>query len=434
MLKRSCVLAAIVATVVCGTWPTVCARAASENEHWIGTWATAPQPPRPGEPPTYRNQTLRLIVHTSVGGSKVRVRLSNVYGSLPMSIGGAHIARRAAAAEIDPVSDRVLRFGGHPNAVVAPGSLLVSDPVDLDVPALSDLAISVFFPESVAETTSHVLALQTSYVSSEPGDSSAAASFPVGKTIATWPFLTGVDVRASARGASIVAFGSSTTDGDGSTKDANRRWPDILAEQVQRKGAGAAGSELGVLNLGIIGNRLLHDSPDVPNSPFGRLLGEAGLRRFARDVLSQPGVKFVFVALGVNDILFPAYPFTPGSEMVTPAGIIAGYRQLIARAHENGIRVIGTTIPPFEGATFVSATLNLKLYTPERDKARRTVNDWILHGGQFDAAIDFDRAVRDPDRPSRLLPAYAAKDHLHVNDAGNAAQAGAVPLALFDRY
>ena len=307
--------------------------------------------------------------------------------------------------------------------------MVVSDPIDLDLPPLSDLAISLFFPRTAAATTSHALALQTSYVSAETGDFTAKATFPVAKAIVSWPFLTGVDVAASPRGAAIVAFGSSTTDGDGSTKDANRRWPDVLAERLQQSSDGAA--ELGVLNEGIIGNRLLNDSPRQASNPFGPILGQAGLARFERDVLAQSGVKYVLVCLGVNDILFPAFPFTPPNEHVTAGDIIAGYRQLITRGRKKGIRVIGTTIPSFEGATFSGAGLDLTLYTPEREKARQAVNEWIRHSGAFDAVVDFDEVLRDPTRPARLLPAYAAADHLHVNDAGNVAAGNAIPLASF---
>ena len=240
-----------------------------------------------------------------------------------------------------------------------------------------------------------------------------------------------MDVAASSRGAAIVAFGSSTTDGDGSTKDANRRWPDVLAERLQKSSDG--GAELGVLNQGIIGNRLLNDSPRQANNPFGPILGEAGLARFERDVLAQSGVKYVFVCLGVNDILFPAFPFTPLNEGVTAGDIIAGYRQLITRARKKGVRVIGTTIPPFEGATFSAAGLNLTFYTSERETAREAVNEWIRRSRAFDAVVDFDEVLRDQSRPTQLLPAYAAPDHLHANDAGNVAQGYAIPLALFHR-
>jgi lysophospholipase L1-like esterase len=404
---------------------------AADADHWIGTWATAAQPARPANAAAFRNQSVRLIVHTSAGGKKLRIRLSNAYGEQSVAIGRARVARRTSAADIDSVSDRALTFHGQSSTTIAARSAVVSDPVDLDVPPLSDLAISLFFPETAVATTAHTLALQTNYVSAETGDATAAVKFPVAKTITSWPFLTGVDIAASSRGAAIVAFGSSTTDGDGSTEDANRRWPDVLAERLQKRAG--RGAELGVLNEGIIGNRLLNDSPRTATNPFGPVLGEAGVTRFERDVLEQPGVKFVFMCLGVNDILFPAFPFTPPTETVTAANIIEGYRRLITRAHQKGIRIIGTTIPPFEGATFTGAGLNLTFFTTERESVRAAVNEWIRRSGQFDAVVDFDTAVRDPDRPTQLLPAYAAEDHLHVNDSGNVAQGNAVPLTLFER-
>jgi lysophospholipase L1-like esterase len=404
---------------------------AAESPRWIGTWASAPQPARPSNALTFRNQTIRLIVHTSAGGRMLRVRLSNIYGEQPVAIGRVHVARRTSAADVDAASDRSLTFHGQAATTIAARSSVISDPVALEVPPLSDLAVSLFFPETAVATTAHSLALQTNYVSAETGDATADAKFPVARTISSWPFLTGVDVTASSRGAAIVAFGSSTTDGDGSTKDANRRWPDVLAERLQ-KGA-ADGVDIGVLNEGIIGNRLLNGSPTAATSPFGPVLGEAGMARFERDALEQPGVKWVFMCLGVNDIVFPAFPFTPPAETVTAANVIDGYRELIKRAHKKGIRVIGTTIPPFEGATFSGAGLNLTFYTPERERTRAAVNEWIRHGRQFDGVVDFDAAVRDPERPTQLLPAYAAADHLHVNDAGNVAQGNAVPLSLIER-
>ena len=399
------------------------------DERWIGTWATAAQPARPSPVQTFRNQTLRLIVHTSVAGTKVRIKVSNTFGDRPLAIGNAHIARRSSGADIDPASDRALTFRGRPAATIPARSIVVSDPVDLAVPALSDLAISLFFPQTTAATTSHSLALQTNYVSAEAGDATADAKFPIAKTITFWPFLTGVDVASSSRGATIVAFGSSTTDGDGSTRDANQRWPDVLAARFQQSRQHA---ELGVLNEGIIGNRLLFDSPRTATNPFGPSLGQAGVTRFDRDVLAQPGVRFVMLALGVNDILFPEFPFTPPNETVSADTIIAGYRRLIARAHDKGVRTIATTIPPFEGATFNAAGLNLSFYTPERDRARQAVNEWIRRSGTFDGVVDFDEVLRDPDRPTRLNPKYASDDHLHVNDAGNFAQGNAIPLTLFD--
>ena len=439
MRRRYCSLVAITALALFGGSNPAKASSVARGrdpQHWIGTWATAAQPSIPDRPRMFRDQTLRLIVHTSAGGKAVRIKISNTFGDQPLVIGGAHIAKRGAGANVDPGSDRTLTFGKHSSTIIAPGSMAASDPVDLDVPALSDLAVSIFLPDPTAATTVHALALQTNYVSPETGDHAAEVEFPVLETIASWPFLTGVDVATSSRGAAIVAFGSSLTDGDGSTKDANRRWPDVLAERLQKNG----GAELGVLNEGIIGNRLLGDShsPHQSGGPsplgpvfeqLGPVLGEAGLARFERDVLGQAGVKYVILGLGVNDILFPG-AFIPETDSVAAQDLIAGNRQLVARAHKNGIRVIGTTIPPFENALFRDPFFD-RFYSPDKERIRQEVNAWIRKSGEFDGAIDFDVAVRDPDHPTQLLPAYDSGDHLHVNDAGNAAQANAIVLTLF---
>ena len=410
----------------------------AHGERWIGTWAAAPQAFMPGHVQTFHNQSLRLIVHTSAGGTKVRITISNTFADKPLLIGGAHIARRTTSAEIDPTSDRTLMFHGRLSTTIPARSMVVSDPVELDVPALSDLAISLFLPNTTEATTLHILAMQTSYVSSDTGDSTAEVKFPVAKTIHSWPFLTGVDVTASSHGAAIVAFGSSLTDGDGSTLDANRRWPDLLAERLQKETGRNA--EIGVLNEGIIGNRLLSDSrsPRQAGGPFGAVLeqlgptlGQAGLARFERDALAHTGVRYVIVGLGVNDILFPG-SFIPSTESVSVQSLISGYRQLIARAHKKGIRVIGTTIPPFEHAIFREPPISF--YTPEKEIVRQKVNAWIRSGGEFDAVIDFDEAVRDPSHPTQLSPNYDSGDHLHVNDAGNIAQGNAIPLALWEGH
>lgn len=414
----------------------LCAGKQEPAHHWIGTWAAAPQRAIQGHVQTFRNQTFRLIVHTSASGRTVRIKISNTFGDQPLAIGSAHIARRTSGANIDPASDRTLTFDKRPSTTILAGSFAVSDAVDLEVPALSDLAISLFLPNPTPATTVHILAKQTNYVSPETGDSSAKANFPVAQTIDSWPFLTGVDVMTSPGGATIVAFGSSLTDGDGSTRDANQRYPDLLAERLQKNG----NSELGVLNEGIIGNRLLSDSQSARQlggpSPLGPVfeqlgpsLGESGLARFERDVLAQTGVKYVILALGVNDILFPG-AFIPGTEGVTAQDLISGNRRLIARAHKNGIRAIGTTIPPCEHALFRDPFFDA-IYTPEKEKVREEVNAWIRSSGEFDGVIDFDAAVRDPSHPTQILPAYDSGDHLHVNDAGNVAQANAISLPLF---
>ena len=408
---------------------------AQEAPHWVGTWAAAPQAAIRGNPQAFQNQTLRLIVHTSLGGRKVRIRISNAFGDQPLVVGAAHIARRAAVAEIEPASDRAVTFSGQASTTVAAGAMAVSDPVDLEVAPLADLAVSIFLPNATPVTTWHVLAQQTSYLSG-PGNFSAANIFPINKKIDYWPFLSGVDVVAPKGAAAIVAFGSSLTDGDGSTPDANRRYPDVLAERLQKEGR----VELSVLNEGIIGNRLLSDSdssgqsggPSPLGAVYDRLgtaLGQAGVRRFERDVLAQPGVKYVLLALGVNDILFPGV-FIPAGESVSAERLIAANRELIKRAHKKGIRAIGTTIPPFEHALW-RRPLFEGIYTPEKEKVRQQVNAWIRSSGEFDGVIDFDKAVRDPDHPTQILPAFDSGDHLHVNDAGNVAQGNIIDLALF---
>jgi lysophospholipase L1-like esterase len=405
------------------------------GKQWIGTWATAPQPFLPGSLQSFRNQSLRLIVHTSAAGTKVRITISNTFGDHPLRIGGAHIARRTAEADIDPTSDRTLMFNGHASTTVPARSMVVSDPVELDVPALSDLAISLFLPEATEATTSHILAMQTSYVSAV-GDSTAAVRFPVAKTIDSWPFLTGVEVAALPRGVAIVAFGSSLTDGDGTTPDTNGRWPDVLAARLQ-KAKGADGKvEIGVLNEGIIGNRLLNDSPvQAAGGRFGAVLGQAGLTRFERDVLSQAGVKYVVVGLGINDIVFPG-SLTPATESIAAESVIAGYRQLIARAHQKGIRVIGTTNPAFENSFLALAppTPTITFFTLEKESVRQKVNDWIRTSGEFDGVVDLDEVLRDPSHPTRLLPSYDSGDHLHPNNAGCLAEGNAFPLTLFEGH
>ena len=444
-LRRSfhCVLLVATAIVVSSNNPSTTSSAGDKRDgiRWIGTWAAAAQHFIPGNLQTFRNQTVRLIVHVSAGGTKVRIKISNAFGEQPLLIGGAHIARRAAGSDIDPASDRALMFRGHATTTISAGSMVVSDSVDLNVAPLSDLAISLFFPETTDAKTIHVLAKQTNYVSSETGDSTAAIKFPIAKTISSWPFVTGVDVASSHGGASIVAFGSSLTDRDGSTKDTNRRWPDVLAERLQKKGGSAA--SLGVLNEGIIGNRLLSDinSPRQAGGPppvgpvleeLGPALGEAGITRFKRDVLDQTGVRYVILGLGVNDILFPG-SFIPATESVNAQMVIAGNRQLISRAHKKGIRAIGTTIPPFEHAIFRDPFFD-RFYTPETEKVRQEVNAWIRNSHEFDGVIDFDAGVRDPDRPTQILPSFDSGDHLHVNNAGNIAQGNAIPLKLFEHH
>jgi lysophospholipase L1-like esterase len=393
------------------------ASAAATTPAWVSTWTAASQPPLPGTTDHYHGESLRLIVHISAGGSQVRVRLSNRYGDTPLTIGTARLARRAAEANIDPASDRGLTFSGKSSVVLPAHATALSDPVRLEVGALSDLAVSLYLPEAVQATTVHVLAQQTSYVS-RPGDATGAASFPVARRIDSWPFLAEVQVEATPGMFAIVAFGDSLVDGDGSTADANRRWPDALAARLQHTGRNVA-----VLNAGLIGNRLLHDSPS--DSRFGKALGESGLERFQRDALERAGIKVIIVRIGSNDLGFPN-ALAPKSEPAAVDDLIAGYQRLIAQAHQHGLGIIGTTIPPFENIDIPD------YFTPARDAMRQQVNAWILSKHGFDAVLDFDRILRDPTHPARLLPAYDSGDHLHPNDAGYSAVAAALSLSTLD--
>ncbi|MFC0253965.1 SGNH/GDSL hydrolase family protein [Massilia consociata] len=380
------------------------------TEQWTTTWGTAPAGPPPETAlQTFTDQTLRLIVHTSIGGNRVRIRVSNELGTTPLTIGAARIGLRAGGSDVAAGTDRPLTFGGRTAITIPPGAPVLSDPVELNVPPLSDLAVSLYLPGTVQATTLHSLALQTNYVSL-PGNFTAAATLPVQRTITIWPFLTAVEVDSA--GPAIVTLGNSITDGTRSTPDTNNRWPDWLARRLQTERDPVLGinARFGVVNRGISGNRLLGNSPNP-------LAGRSALERFDRDVLSTAGVRYLVVLIGINDIgnSSPANP-------VTAEDLIAGYRQLIARAHAKGISVIGGTLTPFEGAAY---------YSPEKEVVRQAVNNWIRNNDEFDAVIDFDRATRDPSRPTRLLPAYDSGDHLHPNDLGYQAMGNAVPLAVF---
>jgi lysophospholipase L1-like esterase len=389
------------------------------NEHWIGTWGAGPGgPPLPANTQTFTDQTVRLIVHSSIGGNRVRIRLSNEMGSTPLRIGAAHIALRASGAangaDTQAGTDRALTFSGNASITIPPGAPVLSDPVDLNVPALSDLAISLYLPGTVGATTIHGTASQTNYVSL-PGDFTGAASLPTQRTILSWPFLTEVDVDGgqAAGGAAIVTLGDSITDGTRSTPDTNNRWPDWLARRLQtvRDPILGINARLGVINRGISGNRLLS------NPAEGSLSGRSIQERFDRDVLAAAGVRYMTLMIGINDI-----GNSSATNPVSADDLIAGYRQVIARAHAKGIAVYGATLTPFEGAGY---------YSPEKDLVRQAVNNWIRSSDEFDAVIDFDRVTRDPAHPTRFLPVYDSGDHLHPNDLGYQAMGNAVPLELF---
>ncbi len=387
--------------------------------HWVATWGTAPAPQLSDEAEmrtanlVYANQTLREIVHTSIGGDTVRVRLSNAYGKQTVEIGAAHIALRGKDSAIAAGSDRILTFGGRPSVSIPADALVLSDPVKLNVPAAADLAISIFLPKQATGAGIHYAAQQTSYIGT--GDVSAAVSIPNATNITSWVFLTAVEVQAPESAAAVVTFGDSITDGARSTLDANHRWPNTLAARLLAR---HGGPKLGVVDAGIGGNRILHDASS--NVRFG----VNGLARFDRDVLAQAGVKYVIVLEGIND-LGHAGSSAPASETVSAEDLIAGLKQMIERAHEHGIKIFGATLTPFEG------TPSPGYFTPEKEAKRKAVNEWIRNGQAFDGVIDFEKAVRDPQHPDHILAAYDSGDHLHPADAGYKAMGEAVDLSLF---
>jgi lysophospholipase L1-like esterase len=376
------------------------------SEHWTATWGAGGGAPAAGVArQEFSGQTLRMVVHASKGGNRVRIRLSNEFGNTPLTVGAAHIAVAARDAETVPGSDRVLTFGGNPAFTIAPGAPALSDPVELNVAPLADIAVSIYLPGTAATRMADEAAGQASYVSM-PGDFTAAPTLPAQRKIASMPFLAEVDVDGA--GAAIVALGDSISAGAGSTTAANRRWTDFLARRLQAAHApGLEGNRLGVVNRHVPGERLLAGAA-------GRSQG--ALARFDTDVLATAGVRYAIVLAGGNDIA--------ASEAVKPADLIAGYQQLIERAHQNRIRIIGATLLPFEGARGWSAA---------KEDVRQAVNTWIRASAGFDGVVDFDAAVRDPMHHARLLPAFDSGDHVHPNDLGYEAMAGAVPLTLFQQ-
>jgi lysophospholipase L1-like esterase len=383
------------------------------NEHWVTTWATAqqlaPQPPLPGPgpnvPTTLKNQTVRMVARTSIGGRRVRIQISNAIGSKPLVIGNAHIAIRDKAAAIVPPSDRTLAFGGRSRMTVPPGALIVSDPVDLVVPRLTDLAISVYLPQDTGTPSIHPIGLHTNYIAE--GEATSKTTLDAQTTTTAYLWLSSIEVLAPANAGAIVAFGDSITDGFATTVDKDQAWPMLLAKRL----ATTKSTEmLGVLNLGIAGNRVLRDGA-----------GLSALARFDRDVLSRSGVRWMTLLEGINDITFSALPIF-SSEAVTAEDLIGGYLQIIERAHLHGIKVAGATIMPVGGVS---------TYRESGEAVRQAVNQWIRTSHAFDAVIDFDALMRDPADPKRLRPEFDPGDHVHPDDKGNQKMAEAIDLSIF---
>ena len=379
---------------------------AAPDDAWRTGWSNSPD----AAGPALAAQTLRQVVRTSVAGSRVRVRLSNLYGTAPLAIGAARVAPSAGGARIVPSGDRQLTFGGRPGATVAPGASVLSDPVDLAVPALQPLAVSLYLPQSVPAATIHGAALQTAYIG-VPGDATAAPDLPAAKKDDTRWFLADVEVLGSGAGGTLAIVGDSIADGIGAGDDHDARWPDALAARLQ---ADPACAGIGIANGGIAGNRLLHDGAD----PY---VGPSALARFERDALDKPGVRWILVHEGLNDLTANKLLAAP-SQHATVAQLQDGLRTLAARAHERGIRIWAGTMMPLAGTKgFYSAAV-------ERD--RQAMNAWIRTAGVFDAVVDFDAAMRDPADAARLNPAFDSGDHLHPNEAGYRRMAQQVDLTL----
>jgi lysophospholipase L1-like esterase len=389
---------------------------------WVASWGAMPQltepsnmPPAPYTQPTrvLADTTLRQTVHVTIGGSRIRLRFSNAFGGAPLPLTKVAVAVPAGGAAgvsaITPGTTHRVTFGGRPSVVVPTGAPMVSDPLDLRVPALSNLTITAYLASGQASTdiTSHPGSRTTSYLAR--GDQVDATDLTGATPVDHWYFISNVEMRESADASAVDVVGDSLTDGRGSTTNGNDRWPDQLAARLQ---AHRSTADVAVLNEAAGGNRVLNDG-----------LGPNALARFDRDVLAQSGVEAVIVFEGVNDI--GTADATPQAQQDVTRDLIEAYRQMIVRAHAQGIRVYGATITPFGGNTMYDDPQGL------RERSRQAVNAWIRHSGAFDAVLDFDRAARDPQQPRRLRPSYDVGDHLHMNPQGYAALAAAVPLSLF---
>jgi lysophospholipase L1-like esterase len=400
IMKRTAVAVLAAASLLVGV-------PASAHSGWTGTWASSPVEANEGFEPNWSqlgfdNQTVRQVVRISAGGERTRIRLSNSYGKTPLEVAGATIARTDQGASVRPGSVRQLTFGHSRSTVIPAGAEIASDAAPLAVDALDRLTVTLYFAKPSGPVTFHPFASATSYRAwgDHRSDASAAA---FSETTHSWYLLRGVDVQGeSSRGGAVVAFGDSITDGALSTVDADNRYPDELAERLRGR--------VGVLNEGIGGNRLLNGSP---------CFGDAGVRRFARDVLGRPNVRTVVVLEGINDIHASAFEFecfVPNPK-ITVDELIAGHRSLIHQAHAKGVRAIGATLTPFKGSGG---------FTPDTEAMRDGLNAWIRTSGEYDAVVDLERVVADPTDGDAILPAYDSGDHIHPNDAGYHAMANAV--------
>lgn len=412
-ISRRCLFMAAASVIIgVASFSTARGQAADSGaSRWVATWSVPPMAHESafGGSRSFDNQTVRQIVHISAGGTRVRVKLSNEYGVGALIIGSAHIAMQSTGASIVPASDRTLTFRGQTSVIIPEGAVALSDPVNLNVPSNTSLAISIYVPQNTGFATYHENGTQTAYISG-PGDFSDAIDFPVqDDTSLSRYWLTFVEVLPQRRLGALAIIGDSISEGSTTTVNANRRVSDVLSRRLNP----ASGlPRLAVLNQGTGCGRLLRD-----------FCGPSGLSRFERDVLNATGITHVLIELGYVDIIYPT-AFGIPEEIVSAEQIIAGLRQLIRRARLRGLRVYGATITPNGSTPFPN------VHTPENEAKRQAVNHWIRTSGEFDAVADYDVAVRDPSDPARLLPAYDPSDGIHLNDAGHEAIARVIALSL----
>ena len=396
------------------------AQSASVPGHWVSAWSTAVQAPRSGpitpSSLTFENQTVRMVIRPTIGGTRLRIRLSNEFGTTRLAIGSAHVALVKENGTIVPGSDLPLKFSGEASVIIPAGAPMLSDAVEMKVSPFTEIAVSIFLANKTVPSTFHLLGQHDTYISG-PGDFTGAAEITDAEVTKAWYWLAGMEVWASDRSSAIVAFGDSITDGFGG-KAQYADWPNQLADRLAE---GKSPSTLAVDNEGIGGNRILWDG-----------LGVSALARFDRDVLSQPGVADLIILEGINDIGWPDYKARPdkdgiipkegpyAAQRITAKDLIQGLQQLINRAHEHGIKVFGATMTPYGGSG---------AFTDDSEAIRAAVNQWIRTGGAFDGVFDFDAAVRDPDHPTRFKEDMQSGDHLHPNAVGYKAMAAAIDLS-----
>ena len=417
-MKRTRIFVAIFAFVLGAAGACADARDVSNTQKtWVASWGASQQIPEPQNAlpaEDLTDATVRQVFHLSVGGSALRVHLSNAFGTTALRVTAAHIARPVspASAEIAAGTDKALTFAGSGAVTIPPGGEWVSDPVEMPVAALSDVAVSFHLADSLARQTSHPGSRATSWF--VHGDAVAVTTLTDAKHVDHWFQVSEIDVLAAAGAATVVALGDSITDGHGATTNGNDRWTDVLAARLQ---SGKKTQNFGMSNQGIGGNHLLTDG-----------LGPNVLARFDRDVLAPAGVRWVIVFEGVNDLggLARTGEVTPAEHAALVQRVTAAYEQIVLRAHAHGLRVIGATITPYVGSDYYHPG-------PLSEADRQAVNQWIRSAGHFDAVVDFDAVVRDPGKPDHLLPGFDCGDHLHPSPAGYKAMAEAIPLALFAR-